>query len=108
LDLFGCKGGDLPLRYLGIPIYFRKLRNLDWKKVKEHFEKRLNSWKGKSLSIGGRLALINLVLISLPMYIISFFIIPKCVLKDWTILLSRFYWKDDKNKKMLSCHVRYP
>jgi hypothetical protein len=27
LDLFGCIGGDLPLRYLGISIHFRKLRN---------------------------------------------------------------------------------
>jgi len=50
LNLFVCKSGDLPLRYLGIPIHYRKLRNIDWKKVEERFEKRLNSWKGKHLS----------------------------------------------------------
>jgi hypothetical protein len=58
-----------PLRYLGIPIHFRKLRNTDGKKVEEIFEKRLSSWKGKHLSNGGRLTLINSVLSSLPMYI---------------------------------------
>src|SRR6266540_5233839 len=29
VELFGCKQGDLPLQYLGIPIHFKKLRNLD-------------------------------------------------------------------------------
>ncbi|WVZ87323.1 hypothetical protein U9M48_033978 [Paspalum notatum var. saurae] len=57
--LFGCKAGNLSINYLGIPIHFRKLRNCDWVKVEEHFEKRLSSWKGKHLSIGGRLTLIN-------------------------------------------------
>jgi hypothetical protein len=44
-------------------------------------EKRLASWKGKHLSIGGRLTVINSVLSSLPMYMMSFFAIPKDVLK---------------------------
>jgi hypothetical protein len=71
-DLFGCQEGVFRFRYLGIPIHFRKLRNVDWKRVEEIFEKRLSSWKGKHLSNGGRLVLINLVLSSLPMYMMSF------------------------------------
>jgi hypothetical protein len=31
MEIFGYKQGDLPLRYLGIPIHFKKLRNSDWK-----------------------------------------------------------------------------
>jgi len=53
MEIFGCKQGDLPLKYLGIPIHFKKLRNSDWKMVEERFEKRLSTWKGKHLSIGG-------------------------------------------------------
>jgi hypothetical protein len=30
-ELFGCNDGDFPLKYLGIPIHFRKLSNADWK-----------------------------------------------------------------------------
>jgi hypothetical protein len=44
---------------LGIPIHYRKFKNTDWREVEERFEKRLSSWKGKYLSIGGRLTLIN-------------------------------------------------
>jgi hypothetical protein len=55
------------MKYLGIPIHYRTLSNANWKRVEEHFEKRLSSWKGKHLSTGGLLTLINSVLSSLPM-----------------------------------------
>jgi hypothetical protein len=70
--LFGSQEGIFPLKYLGIPNHYRKLRNADWKRVEERFEKRLSSWKGKHLSTGGRLTLINSVLSILPMYMMSF------------------------------------
>jgi magnesium-transporting ATPase (P-type) len=49
--------------------------------IEERIEKRLSSWKGKYLSVGGRLVLINLVLSSLPIFILSFFENPKGVLE---------------------------
>jgi len=70
-ELFGCKSGDFSIRYLGIPIHFRKLRNTEWRKVEEYFKRRLSNWKGKHLSIGRRLTLINSVLSSLPIYMMS-------------------------------------
>ena len=81
MELFGCNPGSFPIRYLGIPIHFRKLSKSDWLKIQERFEKRLSSWKGKHLSTGGRLTLINSILSSLSMYMMSFFEIPKGVRK---------------------------
>jgi len=72
-QLFGCQSGKYPFRYLGIPIHFRKLSNADWRIVEEKFEKKLSSWKGKHMSVGGRLVLINSVLTSLAMFMLSFF-----------------------------------
>src|SRR5438105_8265898 len=43
MDLFGCKQGDLPMRYLGIQIHYKKLRNSDWRVIEERVEKRLSS-----------------------------------------------------------------
>jgi hypothetical protein len=40
----------------------RKLNNKDWKTIEDRIEKRLSGWKGKMLSVGGRLVLINSVL----------------------------------------------
>jgi hypothetical protein len=91
-ELFGCKAGNFPINSLGIPIHFKKLRNRDWARVGERFEKRLSSWKGKHLSIGGHLTLINSVLSSLPMYMMSFFSIPKGVINKLDYFRSRFFW----------------
>ena len=93
--LFGCKLGSFPFRYLGIPMHFKKLGNRDWKSVLERFEKRLSGWKWKLLSVGGRLVLINSVLSSLPMFMLSFFEVPCGVPKKMDYYRSRFYWQND-------------
>ncbi|WVZ53334.1 hypothetical protein U9M48_004295 [Paspalum notatum var. saurae] len=90
-ELFGCKSRSFPFRYLGLPMHYRKLRNSDWRHVEERFEKRLIGWKGKMLSVGGRLVLINSVLSSLPMFMLSVFAIPKGVLRKLEYLRSRFF-----------------
>ena len=79
-ELFGCGLGQFPISYLGIPIHFRRLTIAQWKHVEERLQKRLSRWKGKLLSLGGRLVLINLVLTNMVLYMISFFQIPKGVL----------------------------
>jgi hypothetical protein len=37
VDIFGCKEGYLPFRYLGIPMSHHKLSNKDWSIVEERF-----------------------------------------------------------------------
>jgi hypothetical protein len=91
-NIFGCKFGSLPVKYLGIPMHVRKLNNRDWKMIEKRIEKKLSSWKGKHLSVGGRLVLINYVLSSLAMFMISFFEIPKEVLQKIDYYRSRFFW----------------
>ncbi|WVZ49806.1 hypothetical protein U9M48_001132 [Paspalum notatum var. saurae] len=79
-QLFGCRSGSFPFRYLGIPMHHRKLRNGDWAHIEERFEKCLIGWKGKLLSVGGRL-------------------IPKGVLKKLEYFRSRFFWQNDQHNK---------
>ena len=52
----------------------RKLNNKDWKMIEDRIERKLSSWKGKHLSYGGRIVLINYVLSSLPMFMLSGFL----------------------------------
>jgi hypothetical protein len=98
--LFGCKEEDFPFRYLGIPMSPKRLSNKDWRMVEERFQKKLSSWKGKLLTSGGRLVLINSVLSSLPLYMLSFFRIPKGVLEKLDYYRSRFFWQCDEHKKV--------
>jgi hypothetical protein len=90
-QIFECNVGSFLFRYLGIPMHHRKLLNKDRKHVEERFQKRLNCWRSKMLSVGGRLVLINYVLSSLPMFMLSFLQIPRGVLKKLDYYRSRFF-----------------
>jgi hypothetical protein len=98
-EIFGGTIGALPFKYLGIPIHYRKLLIREWKVVEDRLEKKLASWIGKILSYGNRLILINSVLTSLPMFLLSFFEIPIEVRKRLDFFHSRFFWQSDQNKK---------
>jgi len=45
VELFGCKEGVLPFRYLGIPMSARKLANKDWSTIEERFQKKLSCFR---------------------------------------------------------------
>ncbi|WVZ50431.1 hypothetical protein U9M48_001684 [Paspalum notatum var. saurae] len=89
----------LPFRYLGILMHFKKLSNKDWKAVEDRFEKRLSGWKRKLIPVGGRQVLINIVLSSLPMCMLSFFEVPRDVLRKMDYYRSRSYSQNDQHKK---------
>jgi hypothetical protein len=81
-QLFGCKSGSYPFRYLGIPMHYRKLSNADWRIIEEKFEKKSSVLGKGNMIVGGHLVLINSILISLAMFMLSlFFEVPKGVLE---------------------------
>jgi hypothetical protein len=97
-NIFSCEIGSLPFKYLGILIHYWKLLNKEWKPIEDRFERKLASWLGKLLSYGDRLVLINSVLSCLPMFLLSFFEIPKGVRKRLDFYRSRFFWQSDGQK----------
>lgn len=65
-DLFDCQIGAFPMIYLGVPVSSSCLYISDWIKLEEKLAKRLEGWKGSSLSIAGRITLINSCLSNSP------------------------------------------
>jgi hypothetical protein len=98
-QIFGCEAGALPIRYLGIPVHHRKLRNSEWNPIESRFGAKLGCWRSKLLSYGDRLVLINSVLTSLPMFMLSFLEIPIGVRKRLDFYRSSFFWQTDDTKK---------
>ena len=58
-EMFNCDVGKWPIKYLGVPVSGSRLRVADWLPLVEKINKRLDGWKGASLSIGERLTLLN-------------------------------------------------
>jgi hypothetical protein len=90
-QIFGCEAGDLPFRYLGVPIHYKRLLNKEWYPVENRFEQKMGCWQSKLLSYGDRLVLINSILTSLPMFMLSFLEIPKGVRKRLDFYHPRFF-----------------
>lgn len=71
-----CQSEAIPFKFHGLPVGANPRRRGTWNPVIEKVRSRLASWKGRNLSIGGRVTLINSVLNSLPLYYF-FFKAPK-------------------------------
>jgi hypothetical protein len=105
-QLYWCKRRSYSFIYLGIPMHYRKLYNSDWKIIEERI-KKMSSWKGKYLSVEERLVLINSVLTSLLMFMLSFFEVPKCVLEKIEYFRSRFFGKMTAEKEIPTNEMEY-
>lgn len=62
LNISGFSSGDLPFRYLRIPLASRKLKILDYGMLLNTISAKINSWPRNSLSHAGELKLIRAVL----------------------------------------------
>ncbi len=77
---FGCLQEHLPFNYLGSQVGFQPSSLASWTFIVERFRKKLASWKGRLLSIGGRLTLIKSVISSMSVYHCFLYVMPKGVI----------------------------
>jgi hypothetical protein len=76
-SLMECQASQFPISHLGLPLSDKKLPKEFYYGLIHQEEKRLAGWKAETLSIGGRLVLLNSVLSSKPLYFMSVFFLPK-------------------------------
>nr|KYP37880.1 Putative ribonuclease H protein At1g65750 family [Cajanus cajan] len=101
-QLLNCKLLKLHFIYLGLPIGANPRRKEIWNLVVEKIKRRLSNWKGKVLSMAGRVQLINSVLTSLPLYYLSFYKIPKGVSSEISRLQRQFLWGSNQGTKKMA------
>lgn len=101
--LFCCKRGDFPIKYLGVPLHYSKLRKKDLQPVIDKIIKRIAGWRGKLLSYAGRLTLLKACLASIPIYLLSIIKFPKWAINMINSHMGHFLWNDtiDHHK----CHL---
>ena len=51
MEPFGCNSGNFRIRYLGIPIHYRKLSNNDWVRIKNNLSNVSVVGKGKNFQL---------------------------------------------------------
>ena len=88
----GCKVGQLPSVYLGLPFGAPNKASFVWDGVEERMRWKLALWKRQYISKGGRITLINSTLASMPLYQLSLFCMPKIVARRLEKLQRDFLW----------------
>lgn len=83
---------DKKFKFLGIPIGSNPRRISLWNPLLKKIKKRLVSWKGRFVSLDGRLTLLKLVLGSLAIFTLSFYKAPTKVVEEITMIQSNFLW----------------
>ena len=72
----GCRVGQLPATYLGLPLGAPNKATSVWDGVEERMRRRLALWKRQYISKGGRTTLIKSTMASIPLYQMSLFRMP--------------------------------
>ncbi|GKV31185.1 hypothetical protein SLEP1_g39903 [Rubroshorea leprosula] len=97
-----CKVGVFPFKYLGIPIGGSSRKKAFWKPLVELFSKKLSTWKGRYLSLGGWITLINSMLSSLPVFWMSVYLIPKGTILSLDKIRRGFLWGGATGEKKIN------
>ena len=84
--------GNLPVRYLGLPLMTKGMCKSDYLPVVERVRNRINTWNCRFLSYAGRLQLMNAVLMSLVNYWAAVFRLPSQCMKEIEQLCAAFLW----------------
>ncbi|KAL4282897.1 hypothetical protein GQ457_16G022390 [Hibiscus cannabinus] len=69
-----------------------------WKPILKKFHDRLEGWKGRLLSFGGRLTLLRSVFNNLPVYFMSLIQIPAGVADSLNKIMANFLWGLDSRR----------
>ena len=86
--------GELPIRYLGVPLANRQLCIRDWQPVLEKVETRLGGWRASLLSRGSRLVMLKVVLSAIPTYFMSIFRMLVGVRRRLETMMQGFFWRE--------------
>ena len=97
VDIAGFTEGTLPLTYLGIPIYAKRMPIREGEILIDKMVDRIHKWKAKNLSYAGRLVLIKSVLLSISIYWSQIIIMPASWIKRINGICRSFLWKGDEN-----------
>ena len=98
-EIFNCQTGSFPIKYLGVPVSPGRLHVKDWLSLEEKILKKLSAWKGSSLSMAGRITLINSSLSSTFIYHMSMYLLPKTTSEALDKHRRRFLWQGNSLKK---------
>jgi hypothetical protein len=88
-------------RYLGLPSMVGLDRTENFVFLLERIIERLNGWKEKILSSGGKEILLKAIIQSIQVFAMAVFKIPKQLCKEKNDAMASFWWGDSEEKRRM-------
>ncbi|XP_017245327.1 uncharacterized protein LOC108216978 [Daucus carota subsp. sativus] len=103
----GCFPGEDSFQYLGLELAKSPKRVQFWDPLLDKTKKKLAGWKGRSVSLAGRVVLLQAALDSLPIYWFNMFLMPKTVVSKLEKIRRNFFWgcKESNGQEQSKMHL---
>ena len=92
LSILGPMQDSSHTKYLGLPSILGRSKKVVFAEIKDKVCKKLASWKGKLLLLGGKEILIKAMAQAAPTYMMSCFQLPKSLCDDLEKMMRSFWW----------------
>jgi hypothetical protein len=93
--------------YLGMPLSVWKLAKADWQALLDKVDKYLATWKARMMSKAERLEMLNSVLSSLPVYLMTSNDMPAWIRKEFDRRRRAWLWAGDTTCSGGKCRVSW-
>ncbi|CAN1752592.1 LINE-1 retrotransposable element ORF2 protein [Linum perenne] len=84
-------------KYLGMPSFVGRRKKDTFMFIKERIWERIQKWKGRMLSKGGKEVLVKSVLQAIPIFSMNVFMLPITLVIEIERLINSFWWGDNTN-----------
>ncbi|XP_056846710.1 uncharacterized protein LOC130497708 [Raphanus sativus] len=98
-DVLGIQNDGGMGTYLGIPEDISGSKCKLFAFLKDKLMHRVNGWTGRWLSKGGKEVLIKSILLALPTYVMSTFILPLEICENIASAIAQFWWSSNPPKR---------
>lgn len=93
--------------YLGLPAFTCRNKQRIFDEIKEKVWKKLQGWKRKLFSVGGREILIKAVAQAIPSYTMSIFRLTQALCNKLRLMIVKFWWGGSEEDRYLLEKVEY-
>ncbi|WVZ77845.1 hypothetical protein U9M48_025660 [Paspalum notatum var. saurae] len=108
LAAFEAQKTNFPIKYLGLPLSHKRLKQVDFQPLVDKLTKKLTIWNARHLNHAGRLTLVKSVLTSQAVYSITSLRPPKSTLKEIDAKRKQFLWAGAETLTGAKCKVNWP
>nr|XP_027088580.1 uncharacterized protein LOC113709937 [Coffea arabica] len=90
-------------KYLRLPMVITRSKQQVFGYIKDSISRRMNSWKNKLLSQGGKEVLLKAVFMAMPVYTMSCFKLPNKLCKEVTSIFANYCWGENDGRNKMHC-----